>query len=78
MMILTTLSRHTSNSWNDLIKLPMHLVLGLFNTLKAQFDEEKKQQEKAEKEKTSSMPKMPSSISLPSSGNIKMPSIASV
>lgn len=76
MMILTTLSRHTSNSWNDLIKLPMHLVLGLFNTLKAQFDEEKKQQEKAEKEKTSSMPKMPSSISLPSSGNIKMPSIS--
>ena len=75
MMILTTLSRHTSNSWNDLIKLPMHLVLGLFNTLKAQFDEEKKQQEKAEKEKTSSMPKMPSSISLPSSGNTKMPSI---
>jgi len=75
MMILTTLSRHTSNSWNDLIKLPMHLVLGLFNTLKAQFDEEKKQQEKAEKEKTSSMPRMPSSISLPSSGSIKMPSM---
>lgn len=75
MMILTTLSRHTSNSWNDLIKLPMHLVLGLFNTLKAQFDEEKKQQEKAEKEKTSSMPRMPSSISLPSTGNIKVPSM---
>ena len=79
MMILTTLSRHTSNSWNDLIKLPMHLVLGLFNTLKAQFEEENKQQKEAEKKQKEQtrMPNMPNmaNLGIPSSGSFKVPNI---
>ena len=44
MNIVLTLSRHTSNDMASLLPLPFHYVLGLYNTLIKQNEEEKKKQ----------------------------------
>lgn len=63
----TTLSRHTANDVNSLMKQPFHFVLGLYNTLIKQTEEENKKQKEAQASAKSQQPKLPY---MPSSVNV--------
>lgn len=65
MEILVSLSKETSTSVAELLQMPAHYVIGIYNALKKIFKEEKKardEEEKRQREETTtpSMPSMPS------------------
>lgn len=69
------MSKETSNSYAELIKQPMHIVIGLYNALRKYIEKENKAREEAEKKERAkqsglAMPSMPSMPSIPS---IRMP-----
>lgn len=45
MTLISSLSKETSNSYNDIMNMPGHILLGIYNTLVKIFEEEKKRQE---------------------------------
>ena len=69
MELLLSLSKETNNSVYELLKLPAHYVLGMYNSLKAIMRKENEEQKKAEERE-----KEHSSMSAPS---IPTPSIPS-
>lgn len=61
------MSKETSNTAKDLMSMPHHITMALFNELQKIFKEEAEAQKKAEKEARSnySAPTMPSLPSIP-------------
>ena len=61
MELLLSLSKETNNSVAEMMKMPSHFVIGMYNALRKILEKEKKAQEEAEKKanknyKTPSMP----------------------
>lgn len=60
MTLISSLSKETSNSYNDIMNMPGHILLGIYNTLVKIFEEEKKRQEDESSKYKSSIPSMTS------------------
>lgn len=67
MELLSSLSKETSNDFHSLMKLPVHYLMGLYNSLKKILKEEQKARKEAEDKQSGSirMPSMPSMPSMP-------------
>ena len=54
MELLLTLTKETSTSFSELLKLPFHITYGMYNTLvnltKKEQEQQKKEEEKAKQE----------------------------
>lgn len=54
MELLLTLTKETSTSFNELLKLPFHITYGMYNTLvnlnKKEQEQQKKEEDKARQE----------------------------
>lgn len=72
MELLLSLSKETNNSVAELLKMPSHFVIGMYNALRRVLKKEEEAREKAEKKQAASSPKMPS-ISMPSMPHINIP-----
>lgn len=72
MELLLSLSKETNNSVAELLKMPSHFVLGMYNALRRILKKEAEAREKAEKKAQAEQNQM-SSFRMPS-----MPSIPSI
>ena len=72
IQLLLNLSRHTKGGCNvaDMMKLPGHIVVGMYNQLQVLLEEENKEAKKNEKEEMSNY-----SSSIPNFSNFHMPSL---
>lgn len=59
MELLLTLSKHTHNSFSELMKLPFEYVYGLWNALIRVTNREREEAEKERENQSSSMPSAP-------------------
>lgn len=60
MRLISSLSKETSNSYNDIIKMPAHILIGIYNTLIQIFEEEREaQKEEVDKIKSTSYGSLP-------------------
>lgn len=60
MRLVSSLSKETSNSYSDIIKMPAHILIGIYNTLTQIFEEEREaQKEEIDKMKSSSHTNLP-------------------
>lgn len=70
MNMSLSLSRETSMTFSDMMKMPTHIFTGYYNSLVKQIEEEnKKQQEEIDKAKSDSSYSMPSLPSFPNMPN---------
>jgi hypothetical protein len=62
MELLLSLSKETSNTVAEMMKMPSHFVIGMYNALRKILEKEAKQREEAEKKanKNIKAPSMPS------------------
>lgn len=72
MELLLVLSKETNNSVAEMLKMPAHFVVGMYNALRKILEKEKKARDEAEKTQKNSMnmPSMPH-ISMPAMPKIK-------
>lgn len=56
MTLISSLSKETSNSYNDIMNMPGHILLGIYNTLTKIFEEEKKRQDEESGKYKQSLP----------------------
>jgi hypothetical protein len=82
------LSKDSGFGYEEMMKLPSHIVIGLWNTKRSLMDEENKAQNDAYKDQQSSQQQMPNMSSLmgqakgmvppiPNMGGMSMPSMGS-
>lgn len=73
MELICALSKETSNSAAELLQMPAHITIGLYNSLRKYLEKEQKARKEAEdKEQARQSSGL---IRAPSMPNIKMPSI---
>ena len=70
MELLLSLSKETSNSFSELMKMPMHITIGIYNALRKYLEKEAKARKEAEDEERSKQ-----SMSTPSMPSFRMPSM---
>ena len=72
MELLLILCKETNNSVAEMLKMPAHFVVGMYNALRRILEKEKKARDEAEKAQKNGMniPAMPH-ISMPSMPKIK-------
>ena len=72
MELLLILCKETNNSVAEMLKMPAHFVVGMYNALRRILEKEKKARDEAEKAQKNSMnmPTMPH-ISMPTMPKIK-------
>ena len=70
MELLLNLSKETNNSVAEMMKMPSHFVIGMYNALRRILEKEKDAREKAEKRE-----QQKSSVSMP---HFSMPSIPKI
>lgn len=73
MELLCALSKETSNSVAELLLMPAHITIGLYNSLRKYLEKEQKARQKAEEKEQQRQ--RSGLISAPSMPNFKMPSI---
>lgn len=71
MELLLVLSKETNNSVAEMLKMPAHFVVGMYNALRKILEKEKKAREEAEKSQKSNM-------SIPSIPRVSMPSMPKI
>jgi len=77
------LSRDCGFGYNEMMKMPTHILIGLWNAKKGVIEKENEEQKKQQDGQSSSMPNMSSMMSqakssmprMPSSGSIRTPSL---
>lgn len=70
MELLLSLSKETSNSFAELMKMPMHITIGIYNALRKYLEKEAKARKEAEDKERSRQ-----SMSTPSMPSFRMPSM---
>lgn len=73
MQLILDLSKETCNSYAELIKQPMHIVIGLYNALRKSIEKENKAREDAEKRERAKQNFSMPSMSMPSIPSMRMP-----
>lgn len=70
MELLLSLSKETSNSYDELIKQPMHITIGIYNALRKYIEKESKARQEAEEKE-----RRKQGMSTPSMPSFRMPSM---
>lgn len=60
MELLLALSKETSNSFAELMQMPMHITIGIYNALRKYIDKENKARKEAEEKAQRSQGSAPS------------------
>ena len=71
MELLLVLSKETNNSVAEMLKMPAHFVVGMYNVLRKILEKEKKARDEAEKTQKNNM-------NMPSMPHISMPSMPKI
>ncbi|MBQ2395910.1 MAG: hypothetical protein II304_02540 [Bacteroidales bacterium] len=71
MELLLSLSKETSNSFAELMKMPMHITIGIYNALRKYLEKEAKARKEAEEKESARQ----SGFSAPSMPSFRMPSM---
>lgn len=71
MELLLSLSKETSNSFAELMQMPMHITIGIYNALRKYLEKEAKARKEAEEKESARQ----SGFSTPSMPSFRMPSM---
>lgn len=71
MELLLSLSKETSNSFAELMKMPMHITIGIYNALRKYLEKEAKARKEAEEKESARQ----GSFSTPSLPSFRMPNM---
>lgn len=71
MELLLSLSKETSNSFAELMQMPMHITIGIYNALRKYLEKEAKARKEAEEKESARQ----NGFSAPSMPSFRMPSM---
>lgn len=71
MELLLSLSKETSNSFAELMQMPMHITIGIYNALRKYLEKEAKARKEAEEKESARQ----GNFSTPSMPSFRMPSM---